>query len=276
MGIFRFIYRYLIAIINSSKIFVQSLRIWPVSFWFSFWTKREPEIRTKLNSLNLYIRGNSLREKLVDLYMAITCIVYRQYNPDNFKIKQKDTVVDIGAHIGSFSVLAGSEASKGVVYSFEPDKSNYSLLQKNCQLNNLNNIKTFNCAVSSTKGERSFNISKMVSAENSLYKLGSTKTTVECTTLQDIFREQNIERCNFLKIDCEGAEYEIIFDTPDSLFYRVDKIVIEAHSKKYFNLPNAYYTLEKLVKRLNDLGYKTTVIDENKIHSLVLALRSVE
>ena len=48
-------------------------------------------------------------------------------------------------------------------------------------------------------------------------------------SLKRIFDDNQIERCNFLKLDCEGAEYEIIKNLPSSYFEKIDKMVIEYH-----------------------------------------------
>ena len=47
--------------------------------------------------------------------------------------------------------------------------------------------------------------------------------------IQNIFEENNISHCNFLKLDCEGAEYEILCNLPTKYFKKIDKIVMECH-----------------------------------------------
>ena len=53
---------------------------------------------------------------------------------------------------------------------------------------------------------------------------------VDSISLQKIFDDNNIEHCNFLKLDCEGAEYEIIKNLPIAYLEKIDKIIIEYHS----------------------------------------------
>ncbi|MDY7078669.1 MAG: FkbM family methyltransferase [Chloroflexota bacterium] len=52
---------------------------------------------------------------------------------------------------------------------------------------------------------------------------------VPSLTLADMFRRLELERCNLLKLDCEGAEYAILFDAPDAILGSVERIVMECH-----------------------------------------------
>ena len=53
---------------------------------------------------------------------------------------------------------------------------------------------------------------------------------VETVSLANIFNSNKISKCNFLKIDCEGAEYDILFKTPKKILQRIDKISMEYHN----------------------------------------------
>src|SRR4030065_2680513 len=68
-------------------------------------------------------------------------LVSKGYHPPGFEIGRDDTVVDIGAHIGSFSILASNLADKGIIHSFEPMPDNFPRLRENVALNNAKNIK---------------------------------------------------------------------------------------------------------------------------------------
>jgi hypothetical protein len=52
---------------------------------------------------------------------------------------------------------------------------------------------------------------------------------VTSITLKDLFDKQGIERCNLLKLDCEGSEYEILYTLPSAYYSRIDTIVMEYH-----------------------------------------------
>ena len=80
----------------------------------------------------------------------------RGYSPAGFEIQPGDTVIDIGAHVGFFSVFAARKAKRGRVYSFEPAPQNFALLQKNVALNGIKNIVLHQAAVSRSRGEKDF------------------------------------------------------------------------------------------------------------------------
>jgi FkbM family methyltransferase len=142
------------------------------------------------------------------------------------------TIIDIGANIGTFSVWISSQFPRATIYAFEPEQKNFSLLSKNILHNNrVTQIYAYREAVCGTKGKRLLSVAGESSGKNSLaYDTGTgTTATVSCTTLSDIFRAHNIERCDCLKIDCEGAEYELLYATPSEVLARVSMIIFEAH-----------------------------------------------
>lgn len=154
--------------------------------------------------------------------------------PNHFDIGVKDVVIDIGAHVGRFSLYAAAKAKAGAVYAFEPDPRNLNKLAENIKINNLSNLHYFGKAVTGTGDNVTLYLSPD-SAENSLYATtqASVPQAIAGITLANIFKENNIETCNFLKLDCEGSEYDILFSLPQSYWPRIDKLVLEYHDNLY-------------------------------------------
>ena len=153
----------------------------------------------------------------------------KDYCKKDLTIKKNDIVIDIGANIGVFSIYSSLKAPKGKVYAYEPFKVHYKRLLDNIKLNNLENVFAFNLAVCEKKGKRDFFIHENCSGMHSLiFKEDSKeKVTVDCTTLEEIFKKEKIKKCDFLKIDCEGAEYEILYNTPKNILNKIKKIALE-------------------------------------------------
>ncbi len=151
-----------------------------------------------------------------------------EYKKSGFQINQNDVVIDIGAHIGLFTLYASQFCTKGSIFSFEPMKDNYELLLENIKLNNLEQVKFFNLAVSNSNDPIKLFINDDESG-HSMFSQSSQNLTVNSISLKRIFDENQIEYCNFLKLDCEGAEYEIIKNLPLSYFEKIDKMIIEYH-----------------------------------------------
>src|SRR3990167_2652221 len=115
--------------------------------------------------------------------MAASCILSHQYTHGDFGIRKKDTVIDIGAHIGSFSIFAARDAQGGKGYSFEPDPANFAQLTKNINANRAENVTASKRAVYTTSGEAYLSQNILNSAERSLYQKGGKRVRVPTTTL---------------------------------------------------------------------------------------------
>lgn len=123
------------------------------------------------------------------------------------------TVIDIGAHKGLVSCYIAKKYPKVKVYSYEPVRENYDALLKHIELNNLSNVIPHNMAVTNDgRDVEIFTDPYNNSGGSTLYGKGNAQK-VKSTTLLDIFSAYNIESLALLKIDCEGAEFEIL-DTP--------------------------------------------------------------
>jgi FkbM family methyltransferase len=143
-------------------------------------------------------------------------------------------VLDFGANIGAFSIYAATNARNVTVYAYEPMPGFFRLLQDNIRLNRAEDmIKAFNCAVgASTQPRELFTQGKgflfptLMATESAA---DIEKILVPCTTLADILESNRLRQVGLLKMDCEGAEYEILYETPASYFDRIERIRMEYH-----------------------------------------------
>lgn len=174
----------------------------------------------------------------------------QQYFRPDFQIQKTDTVVDIGAYIGDFSVYAAQKATAGKVFAVEPADDNFRLLLGNKKLNRIKNLKAFNLAISKQNGKSKFFLSSTHTI-HSLKKNGANNSTIVSTiTLETFMKRKNIKRIHFLKIDIEGAEYEIVPHLKSEVLKKIDKIVLEFHD--YLDNNNHF---EKLKKYLEQNGF---------------------
>ncbi len=139
------------------------------------------------------------------------------------------TVIDIGAHIGVFAVQAS--ASSDTVICYEPHPRNFRFLQKNIALNGLNNVKALRQAVSDSRGIKRLWISEKKSYGHTFYPSNGrgfvSAIDVESVTLADVFSSNGLDRIDFLKMHCEGAELDILSHTPQDVLDRVGAIVVK-------------------------------------------------
>ncbi len=166
-------------------------------------------------------------------------------------------IVDIGANVGFFATFMADHFPQSSIYAFEPLITNFNQLKKNCELNPDRNMVAKNQAVSGKPGS----ITLYYNPEKTLTPLASTsasfdnknvkKTEVEAVTLEQIMDEYNLDRIDLLKLDCEGAEYDILYNAPTHLFDKIGMMTMEVHNG---DVPRE--NLEDLKKFLTDLGYQ--------------------
>jgi len=215
-----------------------------------------------------------MRKKSMD-YAAMSEVFLRRDYDKFFEVKKDDIVIDVGAQIGAFSVLAGNKDAK--VYSFEPEKNNFELLNENVKANLFTKkIKCFNFAIDAKKGTGYLNISKNLGGHsffNEVATIGSNqkidleKQKIEKITLKDIFDINKLNRCDFLKMDCEGAEYDVIFNTSKKILEKIEKISMEYHVLDENNEIKMKEFLEKN-------GFKVTMTKQSDIGTgMIYAVR---
>lgn len=162
-----------------------------------------------------------VRSGTTDICIIKEVIANDTYGVTN-QIKFGDIVIDVGAHIGSFAIYATSLGAR--VLAFEPATVNFNLLLENIELNG-HEIETRKLGIMDPGGQRTLYIRDCNFGGSSFYTEGEWIEEVETITLKEVFDNYNVERCDFLKVDCEGAEYDILRDFP--YFNRVKRIALE-------------------------------------------------
>ena len=217
------------------------------------------------NGLIYKLRGGS-----TDRFIINEVWIHKSYNPKGFEIKSNDIVVDIGAHAGIFTILASYFAKQGQVYAFEPFKENYNLILENINLNKVKNLKVFNKAVSDKSGRLKFYVSTSKNkGQNSIHKLGESQKEirVDKISFKDFLR--TIPEIDFLKIDCEGAEYEILFSLAKKELQKIKKISMEFHNY-------GKYAGEDLARFLHKNNFKIRLIKDGKQFGRIYAMNKNE
>ena len=188
--------------------------------------------------LPLITLGNGIKfklsnKRLKNLEVSIITEVWHQlcYNPPFFQIKDSDVVLDVGGNNGYFSIYAATLAKNGKVFVFEPVKKLFEAINNNIILNNINNVKAENVAVAHEEKENDFYIDDNNNGGHSLFNISNmAKTTkVMSINLEKYCQRNGIEKINFLKMDCEGGEYEILLNAGRDFFTKIEKIAMEYH-----------------------------------------------
>lgn len=175
-----------------------------------------------------------------------------------------DAVIDIGGHLGFFSLYASLLNPKVPIFCFEPHTGNFELLKKNLKDNRVKNVTAKNLAVSNKVGETELLLSQEDLNHSIVRAIEPTGVTqkVQTTTLEKIFDRHDIGHCDLLKIDCEGAEFAILEDSPKEVLERVSNIFLEYHDW----VPGKHHS--DLKKLLETRGFKVQDFPNSKMQEL--------
>jgi len=132
------------------------------------------------------------------------------------EIKNPSVIVDVGAHIGIFSILVARRFPAATVYAIEPDTDNYQALLHNIALNGLTNVVPLNVAIAGGYGSTPFYTS------NSSVAHSTVDATVGVETkMVDTIPLSKFPRIDVLKLDAEGAEY-LVGEIPKTSYLAIE------------------------------------------------------
>jgi FkbM family methyltransferase len=199
--------------------------------------------------------------------------VYDTWEPEVVRrtlseLKPGMTVIDVGAHIGYYTLLfAKNVGVTGRVISFEPAPDNFAVLAKNVEINGLAHVHLCDSAIFSRCGKITISIpDHSNSGEASVTQsVGARHVRVNSTTLDAISSAMDL-RPDFLKIDVEGSESDVLTGAQETIRRYRPKMLIELHhfdgNLKGNPVPNF----------LAGLGYDVEWIERSDLTSHVLAL----
>lgn len=131
-----------------------------------------------------------------------------------FQPKPGDVVIDVGAHIGLYTLRAARDVgATGKVIAVEPDPQSFLILKDNIAINHLTNVIAVNAALSDTAGQKTFYAATDPSLSGfELQAEARTREvkTVRTLTLDELLQNCGISHADWLKIDVEGAELKVL------------------------------------------------------------------
>lgn len=205
-------------------------------------------------------------------------ITKNDYKLDQFQNKENMIFIDIGAAVGVASIVIAKLNPLSKVIAFEPYPKSYQNILHNAKLNNLKNLTVYNLAVSDKSNQQItltvcpwmsganttnaqnklfdqiFEIPSFHSAhKNANYKRNDV-IQVNTISLDDIIKTNDITEIELLKIDCEGAEYDIIYGSELFKNNMINNLVGEFHELSYaVNKNKSQGLLEYCTKHVKNL-----------------------
>ncbi len=153
----------------------------------------------------------------------------KHYTPPESTDLYPQTVVDIGANIGLFTLFAARQWRNATILAFEPEPRNFVQLQENVRLSNVTNVSCHRAAISSRTGSETLYIKQEAGWHSFFGDDLSGTLTVETLSLRDLLQRFELKTIDFLKMDCEGAEFLILPGQEDLLANYVRFIAMEYH-----------------------------------------------
>lgn len=169
---------------------------------------------------------------LMDVWIVKETCLDRNYESSSIRIEDGWTVVDIGAGIGDFSISVAKEHPSCRIYAFEPFPESFDLLRENLRLNMVSNVVAFQAAVGSESGKM-FLATTGEAVQHTTVRgvVPSSTATVEIQglSLEELFQLNGLKRCDFMKMDCEGCEFEVLLNASPRILERISHICLEYH-----------------------------------------------
>ncbi len=185
------------------------------------------------------------------------------------------TVYDIGGYVGIHSIFfANAVKENGKVITFEPNPTNFREIAFNVKINNFKNIRVIPLGIGKDRGILELNIDLIRFSRSSFIqknqnlsskKMENKKVTVKIDSIDNLVKEKTIPPPNFVKIDVEGFESEVIQGMIFTIENNNPELFIEIHGR----------VKEKLIKLLIENSYKFYHIEFKKVLNFN-SLRKIE
>ena len=234
--------------------------------------KRSLAFTTKPNAIHFDV-PESLYQVFKEIFMADV------YNINYLTkiLPEEPVVVDIGANAGYFDVLLLSKINKAKIFAYEPLPHNINMINSVIKQSSWlqQNLYFYQKAVTGIKKanlelymENTSNSQVVASVFPDFDTRNNSKISVPCISLTDIVEQNNLLHIDLLKMDCEGSEYDIIYNTDKNYIRRIKIMVAEVH-----DLDNEKNNISALTIYLKSLGFS---VKHTPINNACYALEAIK
>ena len=184
----------------------------------------------------------------------------RIYEPnEDFRPRRGWTVLDLGAHKGSFTIRAALVADR--VVAVEPAPYNVSRLRHNLELNGIDNVAVIEGAVGAAHGWIQMRLDAKHSGVGSITRddaKGKDVTDVPVETLEELLRRAG-GPVDLMKMDIEGAETDVLSAATPQILRRIHRIILEYHGSRE---SDARTVADEIKGLLSGAGFDCTILPE--------------
>ncbi|OGV89931.1 hypothetical protein A2Z41_00665 [Microgenomates group bacterium RBG_19FT_COMBO_39_10] len=190
------------------------------------------------------------------------------FQKEEYKIglsNPKPLIFDVGAHIGLSTIYFKTKYPKAKIIAFEPNPQTAKLLRLNIKANHLKNVKIIEAAAYSQKGKALLYIDSATEnpwtwGDSLIKNIWSSKNPPKTVSVRAVLLSKFLTKpIDLLKIDVEGAEFEIIKEA-SSKFHLIKNLIIEYHETPKTNPHNK---LSLIAKILREIGFNINILKQN-------------
>jgi FkbM family methyltransferase len=240
-----------------SRVFgmMKNMRNWP-AYLLHKWgiQKQNPFVLKSLNGVEVEV-PNRMMHTAKEVFFTDD-YKFDQVQEKVLGLSSSPIIVDVGANVGYLSAFSFTRFPEAKVLSVEPLPKNLELLKRNQERNPNFSWSVFEGVLSGVDGqtEIQFDNSDDFSTSASMYGLddGADKIQVQSLKLSSLLSSNQISEVHILKLDCEGAEYDILYALSDAELNRVAFITMETHQ-----IDSEKRNRDAVLNWLQEKGWKT-------------------
>lgn len=201
------------------------------------------EVRLRRGGLRFRVRG------AMDVWIVKETCLDRDYERIGAPVQDGWTLLDIGAALGDWAVDVATRCPRCTVHAYEPSPDSLALLRENLRLNGIEHVTVWGEALT---GQAAL-VTLDVSGAAVQHRVGGGTLTVPAIPLREALARLPGGACDLLKMDCEGSEYDILFNADEASLARVRRLVMEVHDGV------TPFTRDDLAAFLRERGFRVSL-----------------
>jgi FkbM family methyltransferase len=182
-----------------------------------------------------------------------------------------DVIIDVGAHIGTFTLPAARRVPQGRVYAVEASRETSEYLRANVALNGLDNVDVLNVGLGGMNGRALLSHDEGNWGHSITMRLSGKAEEIEVMTLDTLMRSRGIARCQLLRLNCEGAEFPALLAASPETLRRIQRMLVLYHC----DLARAF-DVGDLVAHLEESGFHTEIRNRATFRGWLVAVRDAD
>lgn len=211
------------------------------------------EVVYKIRGENIQFFARAGTEDMAEIVVVASGY---EYDIKNIILPRLPIIADVGGHIGTFSIfMANVLKDKCKIYAFEPSKGNYRIFLRNINLNKIHSVIPKNIAISDFVGKGYLKTDAM---NTDAYYLDQSSKDYNCR-VSTLPKELRAKKIDLLKMDIEGAEYNILLhrESFEYIVKSVHYIFMEYHNvdnkKNYSLIKNKFKNKFKIIRERRNI-----------------------